>query len=333
MAETIRLAAVQAAWGGAGFATPDAFRKEVDGAVRRAVAGASGPTLVAFPELFAVPLLFTAAGLPDALEHPLLRALGLALRGRSRGLWGSLLRGRNPLQALLGELGVAAYRLWVEAMGEAARTHRATVVAGSGLFPAIGYEAARGWHTLDYRVENVALLFAPNGALLARAAKVFFTPGLERRIGLTRGRLEGLPVVETPVGRVAMAVCLDGWFHPVLERLDGLGAEILIQPSANPASWSRRWPADPRLTEGEAWLTRGLGAGLVGRYSLRYGVNPMLVGGVAPLHFEGRSTLWRTALPSEERSELLAIAPEGDRSAIIAVEVPHPRALAAETAW
>jgi predicted amidohydrolase len=329
----IRLAAVQAHWGAAGYATPDAFRAQVDEAVRRAVADAAGPTLVAFPELFALPLLFTAAGHATALERPLLQALAALLPGRMRRLGWSLLRGRPPLQALLGEVGVAAYRLWFEAMHDAARTHRATVVAGSGLFPGIGYEAARGWHAFDPRVRNVALLFAPNGALIARAAKAFFTPGLERRIGLAPGPLEGLPVVATPVGRVGVAICLDGWFHPVLERLDGLGAQILVQPSANAASWSRRWPPDPRLTEGEAWLARGLGAGLRGRYRLRYGVNPMLVGGIAPLHFEGRSTLWRASLDSDERPELLAIAAASDAPTVIWAEVPHPRARADESAW
>jgi len=326
--ETIRLAAVQARWDAAGYATPAAFRAQVQVAMRTALAGAPGPALVAFPELYAAPLLFTVGGGGPALDRSLAAALRLAARGRLRRWLAALLRGSTPLQAVAGDLGVAAFVLWFEVMAEAARSHRATVIAGSGLFPQVGYEAARGWHVCDRQVENVALVFGPSGALIARPAKVFLTPGLERRIGLKRGDLAALPVVETPVGRVGVAVCLDGWFHPVLEHLDGRGAEIVVQPSANPASWTRRWPPDPAIDEGQAWLERGLALGLRGRHALRYGVNPMLVGGTAPLAFEGRSSLWRRSPSPVEPAELLAIAPAASEPAVVYADVAHPRTLA-----
>ena len=329
MVETIRLAAVQARWDAAGYATPAAFRAQVDAAMEAALAGARGPTLVSFPELFALPLLFTVSGSAAALDT----SLAAALRRSARGRWGRwsarvLWRGRSPLQAFVGDVGVDAFRLWFEVMQAAARDHSATVVAGSGFFPRVGYEAARGWHAFDPRVENVALLFGPSGALLARAAKVFLTPGLEQRIGLRRGELMALPVVATPVGRVGVAVCLDGWFHPVLEHLDGQGAEIVVQPSANPASWGRRWPPNPALKEGQAWLERGLAAGLVGRHALRYGVIPMLVGGTPPLAFEGQSTLWCRSDEPNRLAERLAIAPLAVDPTVICADVPHPQTLA-----
>lgn len=329
----IRLVAVQARWEAAVYATPAAFREHVDRVLRRALVAAPGPALVAFPELFALPLMFTVGGGAGALARSLPAALRATMRGRGGRWLLALLRGHQPLQALLADVGVAAFRLWFEVMRDAARDHRVTLVAGSGFFPSVGYEAARGWHRLDRRVQNVALVFAPGGALIARVPKVHFTPGVERRIGLSAGSLDALPVVETPVGRVAVAVCLDGWFHPVLERLDGLGAEILVQPSANPVSWARRWPPDPLLDEGQAWLERGLGAGLVGRHRLRYGVNPMLVGGIDPLHFEGRSSLWQRAAVAGEPSRQLAIAPRCDSAALVQADVAHPGTLVDEPAW
>ena len=69
------------------------------------------------------------------------------------------------------------------------------------------------------------------------------------------------------------------------------GAEIIVQPSANFAPWTRRWPPDETYSEGEAWLSFGLRRGVRGRQHIRYGVNPMLVGGLLDLRAEGRSSV------------------------------------------
>ena len=139
-----------------------------------------------------------------------------------------------------------------------------------------------------------------------------------------------LPVLDTPVGRVAVAVCLDAWYHHVLERFDGMGAQVVVQPSANDAPWRRPWPPNARRTEEDAWLALGLRAGLQGRSSLRYGVNPMLVGDLSPLAPRGRSAIVaRVAHGAAEGVPgwgpgLLALAPDDDREAIVAVDVAHP---------
>jgi hypothetical protein len=108
---------------------------------------------------------------------------------------------------------------------------------------------------------------------------------------------------------------------------------VLVQPSANAADWSRRWPPDPRLSEGEAWLRLGLRAGLVGRANLRYGVNPMLVGDLPPLAMRGRSTVVVRlaedgAAPADgvwgPQHGVLAIAPDAEQEALVVADVPHP---------
>lgn len=324
MANRVRIVAVQAELHPERYRSPEAFVDRTEALVAAAVEGAPGPTLVAFPELYAMPLLFTAAGVGGELSRSL--PVALATLARRRGWRWLAMALRHPRSGVLAapyrDLGVAAHRLWVDTFSDLARRYRVTLVAGSALLPTVGFEAARGWHAVDDRVHNVALLFGPNGALLARSRKVHLTAGLERRIGLRRGSPLELPVVATPVGRVAIAVCLDGWYHPLLEQLDGQGAQVLVQPSANPASWSRRWPADPRLSEGEAWLQRGLALGLQRRAHLRYAINPMLVGGIAPLAFEGVSTLWTRVGDQEVRLE--QSAPDPAREALVIADVPHP---------
>ena len=335
MPTTVRLAAVQPAWRAEDYATPERFAARVAALCDVAVAGARGPALVAFPELWALPLLATAGGAADALREGLWPAAAAMARRRAwRWLAAALRRGRSPLTAVYADLAVEAFDAWTRAFAAAARASGATVVAGTGFFPTVAYEAARGLHVADGRTTNQALVFSPEGSIVARAAKVFLTDGLERRVGLARGRLEDLPVVATPVGRVAVAVCLDGWYHHVLERLDGLGAQVLVQPSANAADWGRPWPPDPRVTEGEAWLARGLRAGLAGRAHLRYGVNPMLVGDLPPLSLRGRSTVVaRTPAPPPvppvdgawgPMHGVLAIAPDAVGEAVVVVDVPHP---------
>lgn len=333
MATTVRLAAVQPRWRSEDYADAASFAARVRELTVRAVAGAPGPALVAFPELWALPLLATAGGAAERLTDGLWAAAGtLARRRATRWLTAAARDRRHPLRAVYADLAVDAYRIWVDAFAAAARATGATLAAGSGFFPTVAYEAARGWHVADPRPTNLALLVGAGGRVIARASKVHLTAGLESRVGLARGRVEDLPVVDTPVGRVALAVCLDGWYHHVLERLDGAGAQVLVQPSANDAPWDRPWPPDPRVREGDAWLRRGLAAGLVGRAHLRYGVNPMLVGDLAPLALRGRSTVVAgrpaddapsaaaDALPPAVR----AIAPAPDEEAIVIADLPHP---------
>jgi predicted amidohydrolase len=334
MGSLVRLAAVQPRWRAEDYASAQRFADRVLDLAARAVAGAPGPALVAFPELWALPLLATAGGVGERLEAGLWPAARVLLRQRG-ARWTSLALRRHWRwgDAVYADLAIDAYAMWTGAFAAAARATGATLVAGTGFFPTVAYEAARGLHVVDPRVHNLALVFAPSGAVVARAPKVFLTQGLERRVGLARGRLEDLPVVGTPVGRVAVAVCLDGWYHHVIERLDGLGAQVLVQPSANAASWTRPWPPDPAIDEGQAWLGRGLRAGLAGRAHLRYGVNPMLVGRLPPLALEGRSTVVaRTALPVPAPEGgawtvahgVLGVATGPTDEHVVAVDVPHP---------
>ena len=72
------------------------------------------------------------------------------------------------------------------------------------------------------RVQNVSYTFGPTGTVLGRSAKRYLTAGLESRLGLSRAA-SGLNVLETPAGRVGVALCLDGFYSSVLETFDGFG--------------------------------------------------------------------------------------------------------------
>jgi predicted amidohydrolase len=340
----LHLAAVQVAWSPDLYASAETFAARMRALGEAAVAEAGArPRLVAFPELIGLPLLLTAAGDPSALCAPTFGAALTSLAPRHGGRWlRSAWRTRRlGPAAVYGCSAVAAFGIWFDTFAAVARATDAVVVAGTAFLPDVDEEPSRGWHVRDPAVHNAALVFAPGGRLLARVAKVHLTPGAEQHAGLRRGSLDALHPVVTPLGRVAVAVCLDGFHERVLATLDGRGTQVVVQPSANDAPWDRRWPADGRRSEGEAWLGEGLRARLQGRLSLRYGVNPMLVGDAFGLRPRGRSSIvanvadegWRPGDGAASQwPGLLALAPDAEREHIVTACVPHPDQVAARGA-
>lgn len=330
----VHLVAVQAALSEAPYRSAEHFAAWTMRLAREALAtlpDEGGEVLLAFPEAIAMPLLFTL-GEPGRVagSGTVMEAAWRSLRGR----WGEVLaaawrfRAAGPAAVHLAR-ALEVHDAYVNAFGAVARETGATVVGGSAFLPDIDVEAARGPQVTARHVHNVAYTFAPGGGLLGRSRKVFLTPGFESRVGLTRGRLAELPVMQAPCGNVGVAVCLDGWYDGVVAALDAQGAEVLVQPSANDADWDRPWPPEASLSEGEAWLERGLRARLQGRVHLRYGVNPMLVGEVFGFAPRGRSSVVGNAalVPNdwvEGREGVLALAPDAEGEAFVHATVTLP---------
>lgn len=283
------------------------------------------PTLIAFPELIGVPLLIALGASAAALRRPL-TAISWWLRRHWRAILGSA--SLSLWRRLYGAAALPAYAAYREAFSAVSREFGATVVAGSIFVPRVDWEPAKGWHIADRRVYNTAFVFGPRGQLLGRSAKAHLTAGLESRVGLARGSASALPVFCTPLGRLGVAICLDGFYRGVIDHLDGQGAQLVVQPSANLAPWSRPWPPDPQLPEGEAWLRYGLRHQLQARQHLWYGVNPMLVGELWGLVAEGRSSIvancGRYPAALEGYPGLIAIAPEPARAAVVRATLPAP---------
>lgn len=290
------LVAVQADMRLEHYLDAERFHAKIEALTRMALDGLEPlPTLLCFPETIGFPLVLTLADPASARALPETDSFGAAARRLARRRWRELLAAAWRWRRLGPDLlylpgAVAAHRVYVDAFAGVARRHRVTVVAGSAFLPLLSDEPAGGLRVVDPRVTNRAFVFGPSGALLGRSSKVQLMP-LEQRAGLRGGRLDDLGVVQTPLGRLGVAICLDGFHSAVLERLDGLGAVLLAQPSANHAPWERPWPPDPGLSEGEAWLQRGLRRGIQGREHLRYGVNAMMVGEVLDLRPRGRSSI------------------------------------------
>jgi predicted amidohydrolase len=292
----INLVAVQAQVSLDVYQTPETFRRWVLEMTEEAVKGLpNAPTLVAFPELIGFPLLLTLADKETLRDKTLTQALQRFLKGKWLDVLRQAIQHRHfSLSAAFLPSVIPAYLAYKNTFAEVAKTFGVTLVAGSSLLPHITEEVSRGVHITHPKVHNTSLLFAPTGTLLGRSQKIYLTSGLESRLGLSRGRLADLHVVQTPTGRIAVPICLDAFYTSVIDHLDGLGAEIVVMPSANPLPWAGRWATNPEFSEGEAWLKYGLTQQLQNRLHIRYGVNPMLVGQVWDIAFEGGSSLVST---------------------------------------
>ena len=322
----VHLVAVQAAMQLSDYRNAESFEAKVLELTRRAVAGLDdAPKLVAFPETIGLPLLtlgeYEAVSKMNHVSEAMRYLLGRYWREVLRTAWRWRVVG---LGALHLQRALPAYLAYKNAFSKAARTYGVTIVAGSHFLPHIEEEATRGVHVADRRVHNVAYSFSPTGSIINRSSKRYLNPGTESSAGLSHSREPAHPF-ETPAGRVGVAICLDGFYSSVVEHLDGLAAQIVVQPSANHAPWGRPWPADPALSEGEAWLRKGLRAQLQGRLHLRYGVNPMMVGDVWDLHPRGRSSLLVNTRFGEVETEgyrgVLALAETADQEEIVRAEV------------
>lgn len=330
----VHLVAVQAAMTLADYLSAESFAARIDALCARAAQGLDGAAkLFAFPEAIGFPLLLAlgAGGRPPKAAHETAYAAARALLLRERrGVLAAALRHRTgPLGALYLTRAKEAYLAYRAAFSAAARRYQATIVAGSIFLPQLEEEASRGLYVTSPQVFNTAFTFSPSGRLLDRTTKSYLTPA-ELRARLRGGSPAGVHTFETPLGRVGVAICLDAFYGSVMDRLDGLGARVVVQPSANHAPWQRAWPADPRHSEESAWFSYGLRAGLQDRLHLQYGVNPMLVGAVYDLEPRGRSSIVAntrfhdTALHDaalEGYPGLLAVAESDDEEEVVCATV------------
>ncbi len=125
----------------------------------------------------------------------------------------SQLRGMQPL--------LAEYR---DAYASLARSHKLTVVAGS--FPEFN-AAANCFH-------NVARVFCgatDNAEIVVH--KLQMTRFEREQWFITAGHAQ--PVINTPLGRIGVAICYDSEFPLIVRRLVNAGAEIICVPSCTDA--------------------------------------------------------------------------------------------------
>jgi apolipoprotein N-acyltransferase len=169
-----------------------------------------------------------------------LDSLQAALRAHQDALIGAATREAQAGAQVVAWSEVDAFVLAGEAQAFEARLARVardrgiTLIAGTALFtPGEGY------------YQNVLLAFGPGGDRLARYHKARPVPGDPER-----GADRAIPVFDTPVGRIAGAVCFDADFPDLIARAGRAGAGVLVVPSSD---WRAIDPMHTRMA-----LVRGI---------------------------------------------------------------------------
>lgn len=251
-------------------------------------ARAKGAELALFPELSGVA---TAIPMFGGWRNNLLKTAGQGQRSRL-SLWQrakSRLAGgaatvvradlRKSLLQALREMPESLHDAYEAGFSALARHYEMTLVAGSL------YE--RNPATGD--IENVSLVFGPDGALLGRQAKVV----LSGRDHAVSHSADGWAVIPTPAGRVGILLGNDILYPEPARILAYQGADMLLSMGAvtNPATYHKiRQAASARCQENQLY---GMVSFLVGPDPFAPADAPPFVGKsaiFAPLEFTPRFT-------------------------------------------
>jgi len=208
-----------------------------------------------------------------------------------------------------------------------AKKYNVYIVAGSVPLP--HYKIADGQvlyqeGAIGPQIYNTSYLFDIDGKVIGYQDKVYLLE-LEQEEGLhlTPGSLEDIEVFDTNIGRLGIAVCLDGFKENIIERLREQKADILIQPSANPLPWEK-W-------QQEEWLESSYKYTYELQY-FNYAINPMMNGDFFDLSFYGQSSIISKEKSDSEKNfnELppqegfLSISDSNDKEEILVVEIELP---------
>lgn len=276
------------------------------------------PNLVVLTELNGLPLVllgaplasrapsFTAA-LALALVKHLPAALYLAARAR--------VRLPRALQLALAPRIAAVY---LDTCRDLAREYGVYLACGTAPLP---HFALKEGHLVPEggQVFNQAVVLKPNGELIGLADKVHLTtPEGPGGLDLSPGDLAELRVFPTPVGDLGVATSLDAFREDVIGHLDAQGATVLLQPDANGSPWTdvEHEPPSGR-DQPVAWLDSAWSA-VQRAGNLRYAINPMVVGNLLGVAFDGQSAITakaseapepRSYVMTEPRPGFLALLP------------------------
>jgi predicted amidohydrolase len=240
-------------------------------------------------------------------------------------------------ECLYAATAARVHRAMWTTFSEIARDFGLWVVAGSALLPKnrLGVDTAE-FAPVSARTYNTSYTFSPEGRCVAATRKVNLVPTQEDVVRLSPGRPEELEVVPTPFGQLGTLICYDGFrephtsrepsFVPAARLLDARGVNVIAQPSANAWPWDEPWafnePGETQLRR-EQWFNEGLYSQLGALQSVRYAVNPQLVGSFFENVFEAPSLILERVHPGAVR--VLAQAQDPRSEEVLHVTVPvHP---------
>jgi predicted amidohydrolase len=142
---------------------------------------------------------------------------------------------------------------------------------------------------------NWGLYFGPDGEEIGRVAKSYLVPAEEELLELIHGPLTQMRPVELPFARSGMVISKDAWMPGLLQRLDALGASLMLQPEAFSGWGVEEYEGDwlPDIVGQSAWAhTQRHG-------SIRHTVTSCIKGNFLDLAFDCQSHVTSSSAPDD----------------------------------
>ncbi|WP_425146722.1 nitrilase-related carbon-nitrogen hydrolase [Deinococcus sp.] len=318
-----RAVAVQPKWSAQDFLSADSFRAWMRGQLEaaRPHLHPQHPNLVVLTELNGLPLVLRGGLLAIQTRTFQGTAALLLLRHLSAALPIMARERVSAVRALQLARADRSAALYLSTCRELAREYGVYLACGSLPVPHYRLDGERLLRS-GPELYNQAVLLDPDGQLIGTADKVHLTPDEgPGSIDLSPGELNELRVFPTPVGDLGVAISLDAFRADVIERLERQGCTVLLQPDANGSPWTGKegiYPAGqtPR-DQPLAWLESAWQVTATST-TIRYAVNPMVVGNLLDLSFDGQSAITGPAaeaptlqsyVMTDPRPGFLALAP------------------------
>ena len=156
------------------------------------------------------------------------------------------------------------------------------------------------WLPQTGEVYNQTVIYDPEGKIVHRTRKVYLTPPEEDPafFNLSFGSMEDVEPLDTPLGRIGVAISKDAWMADYIDRLDQMGVQLVIQPDADLGGWAAVKPGN------EVWYPDNWEAGNymhVQKYpSIRHNVTPMMTGNLYEFRFDGQASIMSDTAAGDE---------------------------------
>jgi len=287
-------------------ATEQSFATELERIVGMAVPhlARDRPNLVVLGEILGLPLALSGKrGYLSRLMHTSNVAISMLALGYGRRMihYRRLYTGISLVRSLLLSMSDVMYRPFASTLSRLAARH-SVYLSASTITPHVQCSTSTGDISHFGRrhsgkvflpdgpgVYNTGFLWGPDGSLVGTTDKVFLTDNEKATLDLTAGNLDSVQVFETEIGKIGIAISLDAFAPEYLQRLDSLGACIVIQNDANDQPWAG--PSKTCDWQPQEWLNSVLGSVQDDYPHLHYNICPMQVGNFFDVTFDGQSTI------------------------------------------